>query len=93
VSHSDAFALFALMMGGGSMVIAITAMISKMYARRLVFKERQLELMARHTAEKAAQYAADKQTLEARVRVLERIATSSGADIAHEIELLRGPVN
>ena len=93
MSHNDAFALFVLMIGGGSMVIAITAMISKMHDRRLAFKERQLELMAQHTAEKAAQYAADKQTLEARVRVLERIATSSGADVAYEIDLLRGPVN
>lgn len=74
-------------------MIAALGIFSDLYKRHLAFKERQLELMAGQAAEKAAQYAADNQTLEARVRVLERIATSSGADIAHEIELLRGPVN
>lgn len=40
-------------------------------------------------AEKAAQYAAHTERLEARVRVLERIATDRGADLAHDIDLLR----
>lgn len=73
--------------------IAVVGMLSEVFKRFLDVRERQLELMASRTAEKAAQYAADNQTLEARVRVLERIATSSGADLAHEIEQLRGPVN
>ncbi len=53
------------------------------------FKERQMELQATMTAEKAAQYASHVERLESRVRVLERIATDGGADLAHEIELLR----
>lgn len=57
-------------------------------------KERQLELQSQMTAEKAAQYAAHNERLEERVRVLERIATDRGADLAREIEDLRDqPVN
>ena len=51
-----------------------------------------MELQA--TAEKAAQYAAQTERLEARVRVLERIATDRGVDVADEIEKLRdAPLN
>ena len=41
------------------------------------------------TAEKAAQYAAHSERLEQRVRVLERIATDRGADLALAIDGLR----
>jgi len=41
------------------------------------------------TAEKAAQYASSNQELEDRVRVLERIVTDRGYDIASQIEALR----
>ena len=41
------------------------------------------------TAEKAAQYAAHTERLEQRVRVLERIVTDKGIDVADEIERLR----
>ena len=52
-------------------------------------KERQLDQQSTMTAEKAAQYAAHTERLEARVRVLERIATDKGADLSDEIEALR----
>lgn len=46
------------------------------------------------TAEKAAQYAAQTERLEARVRVLERIVTDRGIDVAQEIDKLRdAPLN
>ena len=46
------------------------------------------------TAEKAAQYAAHNERLEQRVRVLERIVTDKGIDIAEDIEQLRDrPLN
>ena len=65
-----------------------------MYKRHLKFKERQLELQAGHTAEKAAQYAAHTERLEQRVRVLERIVTDKGIVVSDEIEKLRdGPLN
>ena len=47
------------------------------------------EMQVRHTAESAAQYAARNQELEDRVRVLERIVTDKGYDVATQIEALR----
>jgi len=55
----------------------------------LALKQRQLELEAKMVAEKAAQYAAHTERLEERVRVLERIVTDKGADLAQQIEQLR----
>lgn len=52
-------------------------------------KEKQLETEASLVAEKAAQYAAQTERLEQRVRVLERIITDRGHDLAGEIESLR----
>lgn len=62
---------------------------SDMMGRWLKHKERAMELMADRTAEKAAQYAAQVQRLEQRMRVLERIATDRGVDLAMQIEDLR----
>jgi hypothetical protein len=55
----------------------------------LKHKERTATALNAQAAEKAAQYAAHSERLEQRVRVLERIATDRGADLSHEIELLR----
>lgn len=63
---------------------------SDMLKRYLSHKERTMELMADRTAERAAQYAAHVERLEQRMRVLERIATDRGADLAMQIEDLRG---
>lgn len=52
-------------------------------------QEKKIEKQSEMTAEKAAQYAAHTERLEARVRVLERIATDRGVDVADEIEKLR----
>lgn len=52
-------------------------------------KEKQLATEATMVAEKAAQYAAQTERLEQRVRVLERIITDRGHDLAGEIETLR----
>lgn len=52
----------------------------------------QSDTMAEHTAEKAAQYAAQVKGLEDRVRVLERIVTDKGYDVASQIEALRDTV-
>ncbi|MGL3820052.1 hypothetical protein [Sphingopyxis sp. R3-92] len=65
-----------------------------MYKRHLKFKEKQLTLLSNETAEKAAQYAAHTERLEARVRVLERIVTDRGIEVSDEIEKLRdAPLN
>ena len=47
------------------------------------------ELHIKATAEKAAQYASHSKELEERVRVLERIVTDRGYDVATQIEALR----
>ncbi|PQM26174.1 hypothetical protein CVO77_13935 [Sphingopyxis lindanitolerans] len=52
-------------------------------------QRKMLDKQSEMTAEKAAQYAAHTERLEERVRVLERIATDRGVDLADEIEKLR----
>ena len=57
-------------------------------------QQKMIEKQSEMTAEKAAQYAAQTERLEARVRVLERIVTDKGIDVADEIEKLRdAPLN
>lgn len=64
------------------------------FERGLKHKEKMAQVLASETAEKAAQYAAHTERLEQRVRVLERIATDRGVDVADEIEKLRDtPLN
>jgi hypothetical protein len=68
----------------------MVAIIGGVFVRPwLKLKERQLELEAKMVAEKAAQYASHTERLEERVRVLERIVTDKGADLAQQIEQLR----
>lgn len=69
----------------------IFGVLGDVYKRRLKFREREMELMGRQTAEKAAQYAAHNERLEQRVRVLEQIVTDRGIDTADQIEALRRP--
>ena len=60
----------------------------------MALQQRKMELEAQMVAEKAAQYAAQTERLEQRVRVLERIVTDKGVDLADEIEQLRDqPLN
>lgn len=75
-------------------VLGISCGLLAIFGRNFVrpwfaLKRRQLELQASMTAEKAAQYAAQTERLEQRVRVLERIITDRGHDLAGEIENLR----
>ena len=70
-------------------VIGVLILLGTVFQRFMKYKERQLGLTADATAEKAAQYASHIQQLEQRVRVLERIATDKGADLAQQIEDLR----
>jgi len=77
----------AIVLGG--IVIGVLITLGTIFKRIMSYKEKQLGLTADSTAEKAAQYAAHVERLEARVRVLERIATDKGADLAMQIEDLR----
>jgi lipopolysaccharide export LptBFGC system permease protein LptF len=73
-----------------ALLIPITAIVAKLIVTPwLEIQRRKLEIDAERTAEKAAQYAAQTERLEARVRVLERIATDKGVALADEIDALR----
>jgi hypothetical protein len=52
-------------------------------------KEKQIEAQSSLAAEKSAQYAQHMERVEARLRVLEQIATDSGVQTAAQIEALR----
>jgi hypothetical protein len=52
-------------------------------------KEKQIESQSNLAAEKSAQYAQHMERFEARLRVLEQIATDSGVQTAAQIEALR----
>jgi ABC-type phosphate transport system auxiliary subunit len=73
-----------------ALLIPIVAIIANVVIKPMIrLRERRMELEVTMTAEKAAQYAAHTERLEQRVRVLERIVTDRGADLAGEIERLR----
>ena len=57
--------------------------------REQLHKERKLELEARAEEARSGRASPEYRKLEERVRVLERIATDRGADLALEIEALR----
>ena len=56
---------------------------------RSKLESKRLSVTAQDSAEKAAQYASNIQQLEDRVRVLERIVTDKGYDVATQVEALR----
>ena len=81
------------MEGTLALMIPILALMIPFFAiwtrhRKEVVKM-QIAATATMSAEKAAQYASHNQALEDRVRVLERIVTDKGYDVATQIEALR----
>jgi hypothetical protein len=72
-----------------ALMIPIVAIISRNIGRLIRLKEKQMEMIGAQSAEKAAQYAAQTERLEQRVRVLERIVTDKGIVLADEIDRLR----
>ena len=92
MSPADIIALVSIFFTMVVVIPVVVAALTDAHKRRLDFRRRELELTASQTAEKAAQYAAHVERLEQRVRVLERIATDRGADLAAQIEDLRVPV-
>jgi hypothetical protein len=72
----------------------VGGLLYETYRISLKHKEKMANAMNAQAAEKAAQYAAHTERLEQRVRVLERIVTDRGIDVAAEIEQLRDrPLN
>ena len=72
-------AIFAIVMTFGIPMLAIWTK----------HRKEVMQFQPQQTAEKAAQYAASNKELEDRVRVLERIVTDGGYDVATQIEALR----
>lgn len=71
-------------------IIAVSIPIVAIWTKhRQKIAEMQIRATAELSAEKAAQYAAHTRELEERVRVLERIVTDSGYNVATQIEALR----
>jgi hypothetical protein len=70
-------------------LIPIAAIFAGVVKRWIDLKEKEIEALQRDAVEKQARYAAQTERLERRVRVLERIATDKGIDVADEIEQLR----
>ena len=81
------------MHGTMALMIPILALMIPFFAIWIKHREkmldRQVGATSQATAEKAAQYASHVKELEDRVRVLERIVTDRGYDIATQIEALR----
>lgn len=75
--------IIGIIMGCGIPMMALWTKHKERVARL------QVDATAQNTAEKAAQYAASTKELEDRVRVLERIVTDKGYDVATQIEALR----
>ena len=72
-------------------VPVIGGLLYETYRITLKHREKMATALNAQAAEKAAQYAAQTERLEQRMRVLERIVTERGIDIADEIEALRDP--
>lgn len=69
--------------------IPLVGIASVTVNRYIRLRERQIEFAAGQAAEKAARYAANGAEMEQRIRVLERIVTDRGIDLAEEIDRLR----
>lgn len=71
-------------------ILALTIPIVAIWTKhQQKLAEMNVKTTAESTAERAAQYASKVQQLEDRVRVLERIVTDGGYDVATQIEALR----
>jgi hypothetical protein len=71
-------------------IIALSIPIVAIWTKhRQKIAEMHINATANQTAEKAAQYASHVKELEDRVRVLERIVTDGGYNVAAQIEALR----
>lgn len=77
-----------------ALMIPIVALLRQPISRWIEIKAGHVDAQNIQTAERAAQYGAHIERLERRVRVLERIITERGTDLAAEIERLRdAPLN
>jgi hypothetical protein len=84
----DEMVVFFTLVGS---ILFVLMLLTSAYKKRLEFKLRKAEIEANARTQPAPARRDDRtDLLEDRVRVLERIATDRGQDIAHQIEALRG---
>jgi hypothetical protein len=70
-------------------LIAVLIVIGESFKRWVSYKQRRVELEAETRRATLSERSEREEILEERVRVLERIATDRGLDVAHQIESLR----
>jgi hypothetical protein len=70
-------------------LIPLAAIFAGVVKRWLALQEARLDRVSRESADESARSASQVERLEQRVRVLERIVTDKGLDLADEIERLR----
>ncbi|WP_230481495.1 hypothetical protein [Sphingomonas sp. Leaf21] len=84
------FAVLGIMIPVLGISCGLVAIIGGVFLKPwFALREKQLATEASMVAEKAAQYAAQTERLEQRVRVLERIITDRGLALSDEIDALR----
>ena len=71
------------------MLIALLCVGGVSFQRWVSYKQRKAELEAEERRATLGERSDREEMLEERVRVLERIATDRGLDVAHQIEALR----
>jgi hypothetical protein len=88
VSHGivDVFAFQEALLMEAIFGIALLAMIWVGFRRWLQHKEKMGRLIAEQTAERAAQYGAHMEGVEARLKAVEQIVSDGGAQTAARIE-------
>lgn len=70
-------------------LVPIAGIVSGVAIIWIGYKYQELKILGRRASEEAAQEAAEKKRLEARLAVLERIVTDRGIQTAEQIEALR----
>lgn len=85
----DLVGLFGVMIPLAPFILVGFIVWARYQHKRLEHQQKLADSTAQASAEKAAQYAAHNRELEERVRVLERIVTDRGYDVAAQIEALR----
>ena len=91
MSHGivDVFAFQEALLIEAIFGIALLAMIWVGFRRWLQYKEKMGRLIAEQTAERAAQYRAQMERVEARLKAVEQIATDGGEQTDAQIDALR----
>jgi hypothetical protein len=91
VSHGivDVFAFQEALLMEAVFGIALLAMIWVGFRRWLQHKEKMGRLIAEQTAERAAQYGAQMERVEARLKAVEQSVTEGGVQTAVQIDALR----